>query len=186
MRKKLTFACMAAALCVVFLAGVWLAQPAAATGMLADWERTPVWGTATSLALTAQAGQTQSAASARTRVAAIAVHVDAPPPQAWVGVEWVDPFGKWHAVETWPGPLDAEGRAVRWVREEHFGLGPFRWVVYDRQGGTLWGTSAPFYMPTASRDWLEVTVTALPAATATPTAKSKSAAAPKATATPHP
>ena len=182
MRKKLTLALVAGWLCLAFLASVWLAQPAAATSLMADWPRTPVWATGTALALTAQAAQTQ-AAKPNPKVGAIAVRSSAPP-LAWAGVEWQDGFGKWHAVETWPGPLDEEGRTVRWVREEHFGLGPFRWVIYERKGGAIWGTSAPFYMPLAGGEWVESAVTALP--TATPTATSKPAATPKPTATKRP
>jgi hypothetical protein len=178
MRKKLTFAFIAGWLCLAFLASGWLAQPAAATTGLADWPRTPVWATGTALALTAQAAQPTP------KVGTIAVRVSAPPPLAWASVEWQDGFGKWHAVETWPGPLDAEGRTVRWVREEHFGLGPFRWVIYEREGGATWGTSAPFYMPLAGGEWVEATVTALP--TPTPTATPKRATAPRPTATPRP
>lgn len=167
MRKKLTLALIAGWLCLAFIASLLLVQQASAKPAFSDWERTPVWATATSLALTAQAAQTQ-AVRPNPSVGAIAVNVNHPPTLAQASVEWQDGFGQWHGVEAWPGPLDESGRTVRWVRSEHFGLGPFRWVIYDRPGGKVWGLSGNFYMPRTAGEWVEATVTAAPTPTATP------------------
>lgn len=65
-------------------------------------------------------------------------------------VQWQDGLGEWHDVDVWRDTLDelyADGGRKRWyMSAEHFGTGPFRWVVYDDTG--MLGTSEPFHMPT--------------------------------------
>jgi hypothetical protein len=91
---------------------------------------------------------------------AIALTVVNPPANAWVGVQWADPAGaQWFNVDNWSAPLvqDADGRMAYWVEPEHYGTGPYRWVVYDqdpRQGGKLWGVSDPFNFPVQKGDWI--------------------------------
>ena len=96
-------------------------------------------------------------------VAAIAVTVSNPPPGAWVGVQWQDPWGGWHDVESWPGELVGDW-TVRWVLSDDFGDGPFRWIVLESQGGRIWAISSPFYFPRSRGEWVWSSVT-----TATPT-----------------
>jgi len=71
------------------------------------------------------------------------------PPQAglWTIVQWQDSAGGWHDIEGWSGALDEGGQKVWWVGPAIFGEGPFRWVVYQSQGGQLLATSDPFYLP---------------------------------------
>ncbi len=101
--------------------------------------------------------------AAHAQVGTIAVAAPDAPLTAWVGVQWLDPLGVWHDVESWSGEFK-EGWAVRWVVEDDFGDGPFRWVIYERQGGQLWATSPSFYFPHYGGEWVWSTV-----ATVTPT-----------------
>ena len=112
-------------------------------------------------------------------VGTIALTVSNPPPAAWVGVQWQDDWGRWHDVESWPGPL-SDGEAIRWVEPQHFGLGPFRWLVYEEQAGPVWATSAAFYFPRRAGEWVWTTIAAAdptptPAASASPTSFKKPA-----------
>jgi len=72
-------------------------------------------------------------------------------PALWTLVEWEDEQGAWHPVEGWVGPLDtvtATGGEKGWgIPPEHFGQGPFRWVIYTRQGGDRLVQSAAFLLP---------------------------------------
>jgi hypothetical protein len=67
-------------------------------------------------------------------------------------VQWQDGLGGWHDVEDWRETLDelyTDGGRKRWyMSAEHFGTGPFRWVVYDETG--MLGTSESFNMPAGS------------------------------------
>ncbi len=116
------------------------------------------------------------------RAGAIAVTVADPPSAGWVEVQWLDGLGRWHNVESWPGELK-NGWAVRWVLPEDFGTGPFRWVVYERQGGPMRATSPSFYFPRAAGEWVLVDVTRV-APTAPPTATVAKTPVNKATPTP--
>jgi hypothetical protein len=68
----------------------------------------------------------------------------------WVEVQWQDPAGAWRDVDGWAGPLDPTqgGYVYHYVDPKDFGKGPFRWVVSDKQGGTVLGMSDTFYFPT--------------------------------------
>jgi hypothetical protein len=78
----------------------------------------------------------------------------------WTVVEWQNPMsGEWTAVEGWQGTLELDGTQVWWVGREHFGDGPFRWLVYASEDGQLLETSESFTMPT--RD-LEVVLLRVP------------------------
>ncbi len=126
----------------------------------------------------ATATQVVATAIPRPQVGAIAVQVVNPPPGAWVGVQWQDTLGGWHDVESWPGELK-ESWAVRWVLPKNFGEGPFRWTVYEKQGGQLWACSSPFYFPSSLGEWVWLEVTPV-TPTATPTAKATAVPAKKA------
>lgn len=82
----------------------------------------------------------------------------------WTVVQWQDGSGNWHDAADWRGPFDelfdSWGRKVWGVTAEHFGQGPFRWVVTDQQGGSVvLGTSQAFYLPQAAGDVVVVVVT---------------------------
>lgn len=100
---------------------------------------------------------------------AIALSVENAPAAAWAGVQWLDVAAKqWNNVEAWLGPLAAStnGQVVHWVEPKHYGTGPYRWVVYDKdpqQGGKLWGVSDPFNFPRQAGDWVWTKVTKSPA-----------------------
>ena len=80
---------------------------------------------------------------------------------AWAVVQWQGSDGVWHDVEGWQAHV--RGGQVRWrVAEKDFDTGPFRWVVYDKEGGRLRAMSASFTLPTS--DSQTVTVTVLPVA----------------------
>jgi hypothetical protein len=76
--------------------------------------------------------------------------------EVWTVLQWQDEKGRWHDVEGWRGELeeveiDTAGQAVGlrswWVADEDLGTGPFRWTVYQSQGGKLLGMSEPFNLP---------------------------------------
>ena len=93
--------------------------------------------------------------------AQIKLMVSEPSKDAWTVVEWQDPTTEeWTAVGGWQGTLDADGSQVWWVGRDHFGAGPFRWLVYDGMGGTLLETSDPFTLPTQD---LQVVIVPVPA-----------------------
>lgn len=78
------------------------------------------------------------------------------PATSWIGVEWQDGLGQWHAVDGWqglPDSVDGLGRLLQqWnTGPENFGRGPFRWAVYTSQGGSLVGVSPSFNLPSTSR-----------------------------------
>jgi len=70
-------------------------------------------------------------------------------------VQWQDGLGGWHDIEGWRTELFDEirgnvGRKTWWVSKEHFGTGPFRWVIYRQGSGELLATSESFYMPASA------------------------------------
>lgn len=81
-------------------------------------------------------------------------------PALWTAVEWRDEAGTWYPVEGWVGPLDTvtgTGGEKGWgVPPEHFGQGPFRWVVYERQGGEVLMASTAFWLPGQAREMVTV------------------------------
>lgn len=84
----------------------------------------------------------------------------------WTVVQWQDPAGTWHNVEGWQGTLDKVADGVGWkawwVPEELAGKGPFRWVVYRRQGGSALVTSETFALPSPSPVGLVIEVDVRP------------------------
>ena len=87
----------------------------------------------------------------------IALYVESPyaPTKAWTIVQWQDALGGWHDVEGWQGTLEKralyEGyEKVWWVAEKDWSTGPFRWVVYESQGGATLVVSESFYLPDAA------------------------------------
>ncbi len=69
----------------------------------------------------------------------------------WTGVEWRDESGTWRAVEGWQGGIvkvsESTGRKTWWLDSDLCGRGPFRWVVYEHQGGPVMTRSDPFNLP---------------------------------------
>ena len=72
----------------------------------------------------------------------------------WTVVQWQGLSGAWHDVAGWQGTLDkvvdGAGQKTWWVAGADLGRGPFRWVVYQNQGGPTLSTSESFYLPAAS------------------------------------
>jgi hypothetical protein len=82
--------------------------------------------------------------------------------EAWSVVQWQDGQGAWHHVEGWQGLADEQGAVRWWVGPAQFGLGPFRWVIYDKPGGTLLAVSQSFDLPQVARQRVVVEVTLQP------------------------
>jgi len=86
------------------------------------------------------------------------------PADVWTVVQWQDARGDWHDVEGWRGSLDelawSAGKKTWWVARPDYAKGPFRWVVYARQGGAQLAVSDKFNLPT--RDDAAVLVTLSP------------------------
>jgi hypothetical protein len=71
--------------------------------------------------------------------------------ELWTVVQWQDLKGNWHDVDGWRGNLDEvtgeEGTKTWWLPNSLSGRGPFRWLVYESEGGGLVATSEPFRLP---------------------------------------
>jgi hypothetical protein len=78
------------------------------------------------------------------------------PATSWIAVQWGDGQGNWMTVPGWEGTADTveattgQLSKVWTVFPANYGQGPFRWAVFDRQGGTLMAFSAPFSLPADS------------------------------------
>lgn len=94
--------------------------------------------------------------------------VNPPAGDPWLAVQWQDSSGVWHNVDAWTGPLyrltygaewAANGYVTNWVDPADFDTGPFRWVLYDREGGQVIGLSDSFTFPSNATDWVWSTIT---------------------------
>jgi hypothetical protein len=80
----------------------------------------------------------------------------------WTVVQWQDEKGTWRDIEGWQGMPDGieepvlAGKKKWWVMEADLGKGPFRWVVYQSQGGQMLATSAPFDLPESKGETVRV------------------------------
>ena len=94
--------------------------------------------------------------------AVIELHVQAARPELWTVVQWQDALGGWHDVEGWRGTLDdisgGVGKKMWWVARPNFGTGPFRWVIYQNQGGKLLAASEAFRLPSSENSAVVVQV----------------------------
>jgi hypothetical protein len=83
--------------------------------------------------------------------AVIELHVQPTQAERWTVVQWQDVRGGWHDVEGWRGTLDEVSNGVGmkkwWVARPDFDTGPFRWVIYQNQGGKLLAVSEAFRLP---------------------------------------
>lgn len=74
----------------------------------------------------------------------------------WSVVQWYGSDEKWHDVEGWRGSV-VNGKTIWWVEEGHWGKTPYRWMVYQGQGGIQLGASELFTLPDSEKT-LVVTV----------------------------
>ncbi len=88
----------------------------------------------------------------------IKVRVQPAWPGLWTAVQWWDASETWHTIEGWQGTLDDDGTKTWWLPGTLFGHGPFRWLVYDKLGGDIIGTSEPFYLPHATNRVITVQI----------------------------
>lgn len=139
----------AAGLGLILTLAVMTAFAQQSPALAGEWDRTPVWATATALALAEQ------------NATAIILLAPGAPSTAWTVVEWQDARGQWQTVAGWQGGLDADGHKTWRVAPASFGTGPFRWVVYVKPGGAVWAVSAAFQLPASAG--LEALITAQPA-----------------------
>jgi hypothetical protein len=85
--------------------------------------------------------------------ATITLYAPGAPAGAWTSVQWQDSAGTWRNVADWQGAFDAADDAAgtvfkQWaVYPKDYGRGPFRWVVSTAPGGSVWATSARFFLP---------------------------------------
>ncbi|GIK56642.1 MAG: hypothetical protein BroJett015_23050 [Chloroflexota bacterium] len=86
--------------------------------------------------------------------------------ELWTEVQWSD-GANWYPVEGWRGQMDnisqvgGQWVSVRewWVGGENLGSGPYRWVIYERQGGAALLTSSPFSLPARGGETMVISVT---------------------------
>jgi hypothetical protein len=76
----------------------------------------------------------------------------------WTAIQWVDGFGDWHTVDGWQGTVELDGTQTWWVAPEDLDTGPFRWQVFDEQGGMLLATSDSFNLPERERTRMVVPI----------------------------
>jgi len=84
----------------------------------------------------------------------------------WTEVEWTD-GENWFVVEGWRGQMDniaqEDGQWVSlrewWVGGKDLNSGPFRWVIYDHEGGKELLTSDTFMLPAYSGATMSIDVT---------------------------
>jgi len=96
----------------------------------------------------------------RPLVASILLQTTPAQSDLWSVVQWRDADATWHDVEGWRGTV-VNGRTIWWVEQKDWGKTPYRWVVYQREGGPLLAISDEFALPTQQRQQLVVSV-ALP------------------------
>jgi hypothetical protein len=89
----------------------------------------------------------------------IELHPNSNQDKLWTIVQWQDKPGAWHDVTGWQGDLDVGYKKVWWVALADFDKGPFRWVIYQGQGGKMLATSEPFYLPHIANETILVEVT---------------------------
>lgn len=83
----------------------------------------------------------------------ITAYIPNAPVDAWVGIQWFDSStNSWRNVEGWQGNIDLAANTnqpfKQWtVFKSNFGQGPFRWVVQTTEGGSIWGISPNFTLP---------------------------------------
>lgn len=65
----------------------------------------------------------------------------------WTAVQWQDADNNWHTVEGWQGTFNPDGMVTWWVAPVDLGKGPFRWQVFEGEGGTQLVVSDAFYLP---------------------------------------
>lgn len=92
----------------------------------------------------------------------IVLEVQSAPAGLWTVVQWQDSAGDWHDIEGWQGTLDEGDQKVWWLAADLFGKGPFRWLVYQGQGGKLLAQSEPFYLPFSAGEKVKVEVSLVP------------------------
>jgi hypothetical protein len=79
-------------------------------------------------------------------------------PDLWTRIQWQDAFGNWHDIEGWQGSFNPDQRVLWYVGAEQLGDGPFRWLVYESQGGDLLAVSDSFHLPSRGGEVLHVEV----------------------------
>jgi hypothetical protein len=90
--------------------------------------------------------------------ARIVLQVQSTPAGVWTVVQWQDSAGGWHDIEEWSGAPDEDNQKVWWVAPKDFGTGPFRWLVYQGQGGKLLAQSELFYLPHSVGETVKIEV----------------------------
>lgn len=86
--------------------------------------------------------------------------------ELWTEVQWSD-GANWFAVEGWRGQMDNIAQVNEqwvsqrewWVGSKDFNTGPFRWVVYNRQGGDVLAASNSFMLPGRSGETMVINLT---------------------------
>jgi hypothetical protein len=85
-----------------------------------------------------------------------------PVEKLWTVVQWGDGHGRWYDVDGWRGTLDDVQLKTWWVAPADFGDAPFRWRVYEEEGGRLLATSSSFALPTYTGQVVRVEVNLTP------------------------
>ncbi len=93
--------------------------------------------------------------------------------ELWTVVQQQDGLENWQNLEEgWQGTFDefsydkdenvCQGKKTWWVAKADLGRGPFRWMIYQGQGGELFAQSEPFYLPHSIDEVVKVEVSLVP------------------------
>jgi hypothetical protein len=77
-------------------------------------------------------------------------------PAFWTVVQWQDTNGGWHDVDGWQAPFDEQHQVAWGIAPDDFGKGPFRWVIYEGQGGAMIAASDPFTLPASAGEAVRI------------------------------
>ena len=91
------------------------------------------------------------ASSQSSQSAAIILTLSDPAPAYWTSVQWLDEEDEWQDVSGWQSGFNENGMVVWAVAAKDYGTGPYRWVIYTEEDGTVYSTTDLFYLPESKR-----------------------------------
>ena len=83
-------------------------------------------------------------------------------PGLWTEVQWEGQPGAWYDVDGWRGHFNRDELVTWWVAQDDLGTGPFRWLIYESEGGELLAISDLFDLPAAGGAMVTVKVSLTP------------------------
>lgn len=95
------------------------------------------------------------APSQSSQSAAIILTLSDPDLAYWTSVQWLDEEDEWQDASGWQSDFNENGMVVWAVAAKDYGTGPYRWVIYTEEDGTVHSTTDLFYLPESKRNvWI--------------------------------